>query len=165
MNLPKHMMDAIRELVDLIGSDEIQEIEVEQGPWGRSKIRIVRMGAVPPVVHTVSSGGAPVQAPPVHQASEHKPAEPPSADASDDQYHTLRSPMVGMFYRAPNPEAPVYVEEGDEVAMGQTMCIIEAMKIMNEIEADVKGRVVRVLVENATPVEYNTPLFLIEPRT
>ena len=84
---------------------------------------------------------------------------------SDDnsRYHTVKSPMVGMFYISPNPEAPSYVQEGDAVTEGQILCIIEAMKIMNEIEADVKGRVVRSLVENATPVEYNTPLFLIDP--
>ena len=78
--------------------------------------------------------------------------------------HTLRSPMVGMFYQSPSPDAPPYVTEGDEVTRGQTLCIIEAMKIMNEIESDVDGRVVRVLVDNASPVEYNTPLFLIEPQ-
>ena len=72
--------------------------------------------------------------------------------------------MVGMFYQSPNPEAPPYATEGDEVTRGQTLCIIEAMKIMNEIECDVNGRVVRVLVENAAPVEYNTPLFLIDPQ-
>ena len=71
--------------------------------------------------------------------------------------------MVGMFYRSPSPDSPPFVEEGDVVSEGQTLCIIEAMKIMNEIEADVKGRVVRVLIENAKPVEYNTPLFLLEP--
>jgi len=69
-----------------------------------------------------------------------------------------------MLYLSPNPEAPSYVQEGDAVTEGQTLCIIEAMKIMNEIEAGVKGRVVRALVENATPVEYNTPLFLIDPQ-
>ena len=68
-----------------------------------------------------------------------------------------------MFYRAPNPDAPAYVEEGDVVTPGQTVCVIEAMKIMNEIEADIKGRVVRILVDNGNPVEYNTPLFLMEP--
>ena len=72
--------------------------------------------------------------------------------------------MVGMFYRSPNPDSPPYIEEGDTVSNGQTVCIIEAMKIMNEIESDANGRVVQVLVENATPVEYNTPLFLVDPQ-
>jgi acetyl-CoA carboxylase biotin carboxyl carrier protein len=71
--------------------------------------------------------------------------------------------MVGMFYRSSSPDAPPYAEEDDVVSAGQTVCIIEAMKIMNEIEADIKGRVVRILAENGKPVEYNTPLFLLEP--
>ena len=72
--------------------------------------------------------------------------------------------MVGMFYQSPSPDAPPYVAAGDAVTKGQTLCIIEAMKIMNEIESDVSGQVVRVLVDNASPVEYNTPLFLIDPQ-
>lgn len=75
----------------------------------------------------------------------------------------IRSPMVGTFYRSPAPDADPFVKEGDIVTIGQTVCIIEAMKIMNEIEAEVGGRVTRVLVDNGNPVEYNTPLFVVEP--
>ena len=158
MNLSKELMNAVRELVGVIGEDEVQEIEIEQSAWGKSKIRISRVGAQAPVVQAVPQV-MPTQAaaPQPVAAAESVPAQEASEADDESGYHTLKSPMVGMFYRSPNPEAPAYVQDGDAVDEGQTLCIIEAMKIMNEIEADVKGRVVRVLVENATPVEYNTP--------
>ncbi|GBD89327.1 biotin carboxyl carrier protein of acetyl-CoA carboxylase [bacterium BMS3Abin04] len=76
--------------------------------------------------------------------------------------HEIRSPIVGTFYRAPAPDADTYVQVGDRLSEGSVLCIVEAMKLMNEIESDVSGKVVKILVENATPVEYNQPLFLIE---
>lgn len=161
MKLSKVMMDSVRELMGFIGEDEVQEIEIELGLWGRGKIRISRTGSqvVQAVPQGMTSFVSPAPQPPVESGSASDPVE------LDDNshYHTVRSPMVGMFYISPHPEAPSYVQEGDGVTEGQTLCIIEAMKIMNEIEADVKGRVVRSFVENATPVEYNTPLFLIDP--
>ena len=163
MKITKELMDAVRELVNLIGEDEVHEIEIERGPWGQGKIRISRESSqiVQSVPQVVSAPSAPISQP----ITEESEPDSASSDTDDDsRYHTLKSPMVGMFYRSPNPEAPAYVQDGDAVTEGQTVCIIEAMKIMNEIEADVKGRVVRVLVENATPVEYNTPLFLIDPQ-
>lgn len=166
MKLSKEMMDAVRELVGIIGEDEVQEIEIERGPWGRGKIRISRKGSDMSVVQAVPQmvSQTPMAAPANPVSAE--PTTPGEAvEAEDDgKYHTLKSPMVGMFYRSPNPESPPYVQDGDAVNDGQTVCIIEAMKIMNEIESDMKGRVVKVLVENATPVEYNTPLFLIDPQ-
>jgi len=163
VKITKELMDAVRELVNLIGEDEVHEIEIERGPWGQGKIRISRESSqiVQSVPQVVSAPSAPISQP----ITEESEPDSASSDTDDDsRYHTLKSPMVGMFYRSPNPEAPAYVQDGDAVTEGQTVCIIEAMKIMNEIEADVKGRVVRVLVENATPVEYNTPLFLIDPQ-
>jgi oxaloacetate decarboxylase alpha subunit len=85
------------------------------------------------------------------------------AEGEDDNYTTIVAPMVGTFYRAPSPDAPPYVNVGDEVEVGQPLCIIEAMKLMNEIESEVKGRIIEILVENAQPVEYGQPLFIIEP--
>jgi len=82
---------------------------------------------------------------------------PPSANV-----YEVRSPMVGTFYRAPSPDAESYVEVGDSVSIGQTMCIVEAMKLMNEIESETSGKIVKILVENAQPVEYNQTLFLVE---
>ncbi len=159
MKIPKQVIASAKELIDLIGVDDVQEVEIERKLFGRGRIRIVRASQQAPIVQTLAappaSASAPVDVP------ETQVEDATSED--DGHYHTLRSPMVGMFYQSPNPEAPPYATEGDEVARGQTLCIIEAMKIMNEIECDVNGRVVRVLVENAAPVEYNTPLFLIDP--
>ena len=160
MKISKQVMASAKELIDLIGADDVQEVEIERKLFGRGRIRIVRASQQAPIVQTLAAPPASASAP--VDASETRVED---AIAKDDaRYHTLRSPMVGMFYQSPNPEAPPYATEGDEVARGQTLCIIEAMKIMNEIECDVNGRVVRVLVENAAPVEYNTPLFLIDPQ-
>ena len=150
MKISKQVMARVKELIDLIGADDVQEVEIERKFFGRGRIRVVRATEQVPIVQTLAAPA---------------PAETQEPQAEDDgRYHTLRSPMVGMFYQSPSPDAPPYVTEGDEVTHGQTLCIIEAMKIMNEIESDVDGRVVRVLVDNASPVEYNTPLFLIEPQ-
>ncbi len=158
MKISKQIIASAKELIDLIGADDVEEVEIERKLFGRGRIRIVRASQQAPIVQTLAappaSASAPVDVPKTEDA----------ISEDDGRYHTLRSPMVGMFYQSPNPEAPPYAAEGDEVARGQTLCIIEAMKIMNEIECDVNGRVVRVLVENAAPVEYNTPLFLIDPQ-
>ncbi|MCZ6634062.1 MAG: acetyl-CoA carboxylase biotin carboxyl carrier protein [bacterium] len=151
MKFSKQFWDMLQELVSLLGGqDQIQEIEIERRFWG-GKIRITKAGKDPVVSASLTE--------PLPSS---ETTEPVGLEA-DDRYHPVQSPMVGMFYRAPSPDAPAYVEEGDVVSPGQTLCIIEAMKIMNEIESDVKGRVVRVLIENESPVEYNTPLFLLEP--
>ena len=80
-----------------------------------------------------------------------------------DNYITIKSPMIGTFYRSSNPESPFFVNVGDEIKTGQTVCIIEAMKLFNEIESEISGKIIKVLVENSTPVEYDQPLFLVEP--
>ena len=159
MKVSSQLMEVLRDLIELVGADEVQEIEIERRFFGRGRIRIVRVGQQVPIAQTLAV--------PAVAAAESAPTEERAAKATDDessQYYTLKSPMVGMFYQSPNPEAPPYIQAGDDVSVGQTTCIIEAMKIMNEIESDVQGRVVRVLVENASPVEYNTPLFLIDPQ-
>jgi acetyl-CoA carboxylase biotin carboxyl carrier protein len=144
----------LKKLIDLVQESGIGEIEITEG---EEKVRITRQPAAAPFVmhgmHPMSMGGAPA-APAAAVAA---PAAPP-----EPKGHELKSPMVGTFYRAPSPGAPAFVEVGQSVSKGQTLCIIEAMKLLNEIESDVSGTVKAILVENGQPVEYGQPLFLIE---
>jgi acetyl-CoA carboxylase biotin carboxyl carrier protein len=141
--------EEIRELVRIASEADITELEVEAGHL-RVAIRKAPRGAGP---QPVASAPAPV--PPA--------AAPLSPDAPSPHWVPVTAPMVGTFYRAPGPDQPPFVQEGDRVEVGQTLCIIEAMKMFNEIPAEVSGRVVRVLAENGAPVEYGQPLFLIDP--
>ncbi len=147
-------LDELRRLIDLVQQTGIGELELTTG--GRT-VRVaaqVGTGAVATMTAAVSGpAGAPA------------PAGPPSAagPAATGDALAIISPMVGTFYRAPAPDADPYIEVGDQVTVGQTVCIVEAMKLMNEIESEVKGRVVKILVENAQPVEYGQRLFLVEP--
>ena len=112
---------------------------------------------------------APVQhviaAPAPQQAGEAAPAAPKAAAPSESNANhiTIKSPMIGTFYRSPSPDKPVFVNVGDEIKKGATLCIIEAMKLFNEIESEVKGTIVKVLVDDASPVEFDQPLFLVQP--
>src|SRR5690242_12745812 len=146
----------LKKLIDLVQESGIGEIEITEG---EEKVRISRqMSASAPVIMATPSlqpypgAGAPGAA--AAPAAAPAPAEP--------QGHQLKSPMVGTFYRAPSPGSPSFVEVGQSVTKGQTLCIIEAMKLLNEIESDVAGTVKAILVENGQPVEYGQPLFLIE---
>jgi acetyl-CoA carboxylase biotin carboxyl carrier protein len=142
----------LRRLIQLVQRTGIGELELAAG--GRS-VRIsatARGGAV--------AIAAPAVAPPP-AAAESAPAAPPPS--TTDHLKAITSPMVGTFYRAPAPDADAFVEAGDQIEVGQTVCIVEAMKLMNEIEAEFRGRVVKVLVENAQPVEFGQKLFLVEP--
>jgi len=146
----------LKKLIDLVQESGIGEIEITEG---EEKVRISREGpGAPPLIMAAPALPMPVAAPAGAPAAEApKPAEP-AAPAG----HTLKSPMVGTFYRAPSPGAPAFVEVGQSVSKGQTLCIIEAMKLLNEIESDVSGAIKAILVENGQPVEYGQPLFLIE---
>jgi len=141
--------EEIRELVRIASEADITELEVEAGHL-RVAIRKAPRGAGPQPV-----APAPAPVPPA--------AAPPSPDAPSPHWVPVTAPMVGTFYRAPGPDQPPFVQEGDRVEVGQTLCIIEAMKMFNEVPAEVSGRVVRVLAENGAPVEYGQPLFLIDP--
>ena len=151
----------LRALLKLVEVSDIEELEIErQG----QRVRIRRRGgnALPMAVATPSP--APLPPPPAPPALQPAPAAAPAPPpARAENLVTIESPMVGTFYRAPAPDAEPYVKEGQVVEKGSVLCIIEAMKLMNEIEAEVKGRIVSVLVENAQPVEYGQPLFLVEP--
>ncbi len=142
----------IRQLIRLVQRTGIGELEIQSGD------RTVRIAAHAGSAVTV---GVPAVAGP--PAAPERASAPAAAPAPAENLAAITSPMVGTFYRAPAPDADPYVETGDTVEMGQTVCIIEAMKLMNEIESEVKGRIVKILVENAQPVEFGQKLFLVEP--
>jgi len=139
----------IRELVEIMREEELAEIEVRRL---FSSIRVRRPGGEP--MMTVAAPATPASA----ESADHREGE----GASSPSLVPIKSPMVGTFYRSPAPDADPYVEENSSIDVGQTVCIVEAMKLMNEIESDVKGRVAQILVENAQPVEYGQVLFLVE---
>lgn len=150
----------LKKLIDLVEESGIAEIEVTEG---EEKVRITRSVAAP-AVQTVYAPAAPVQAAPVAAAPvpSAAPAAPAPAPAARDLSSAQKSPMVGTFYRSASPSAPAFVEVGQTVKAGDTLCIIEAMKLMNEIEAEKSGVVKEILVENGQPVEFGEPLFIIE---
>ncbi len=144
----------IRRLIKIVEETGINEIEVTK--WWGHKVRIVKNGGMQ-VVTTPGISAAP------SAARETSPvSEPPAEEKTETPYNIISSPMVGTFYRAPAPDEAPFVSVGDVVREGQTLCIIEAMKVMNEIEAEVSGTIVEILVENAEPVEFNRPLFYID---
>ena len=148
----------LKKLIDLVEESGIAEIEVTEG---EEKVRITRTtaAAAPVYAAPVPAAAAPVAAP---VAAAPAAAAPAAAPAARDLSNAQKSPMVGTFYRAPGPNAAAFVEVGQQVKAGDTLCIIEAMKLMNEIEAEKSGVVKEILVENGTPVEYGEPLFIIE---
>ncbi|HHX2534037.1 TPA: acetyl-CoA carboxylase biotin carboxyl carrier protein [Neisseria subflava] len=146
----------LKKLIDLVEESGIAEIEVTEG---EEKVRITRTTAATAPIYAAPApaAAAPVAAPVAPAA-----AAPATAPAARDLSNAQKSPMVGTFYRAPGPNAAAFVEVGQQVKAGDTLCIIEAMKLMNEIEAEKSGVVKEILVENGTPVEYGEPLFIIE---
>ncbi len=145
--------DKLRKLLALFHDSDIEELEVQHSFWHGTRIRLTRSRAPSPVAPAASMAStAPTE-----------PTAPAPAEKTDDGLHEVLSPMVGTFYRAASPEADPFVREGDRIESGQTLCIIEAMKIMNEIPAGVQGEVVDILVGDAQPVEYNQALFKIRP--
>ncbi|GEO09839.1 acetyl-CoA carboxylase biotin carboxyl carrier protein [Segetibacter aerophilus] len=160
----------IQELIKIVNRSTIGELSIEEGDF---KITIKQKEEPVPVYTS-----APTQnfqpAPPPAQLS--APTQTPSSPAGNgstggqeaatkqaDNLVTIKSPMIGTFYRSAGPDKPAFVNIGDEVTVGKTVCIIEAMKLFNEIESEIKGTIVKVLVEDASPVEYDQPLFLVEP--
>ncbi len=163
-------VDEIRKLIRLLEESDLHEIEVAR--WWGGRVRLTKntprpaagtngggsagrdlMVSAPQAPAAVSSAAPPVPA----------PMQAPAVSAPDANLVAIKSPMVGTFYRSPAPDAAPYVEAGQVVEVGQTVCIVEAMKLMNEIESDVRGRVVAVKVENKQPIEYGQVLFLIDP--
>lgn len=146
----------LKKLIDLVEESGIAEIEVTEG---EEKVRITRTTAAAAPVYAAP---APAAAAPVAAPAAPAAAAPAATPAARDLSNAQKSPMVGTFYRAPGPNAAAFVEVGQQVKVGDTLCIIEAMKLMNEIEAEKSGVVKEILVENGTPVEYGEPLFIIE---
>ena len=138
----------IRDLIQVMKDEDLAEIEVRRPFW---TVRVRRPGT------DLTMSAAPAVPQPIPAAAAREPEPAPTANLLP-----IKSPMVGTFYRSPAPDADPYVEEHSTVEVGQTVCIVEAMKLMNEIESDVKGRIARILVENAQPVEYGQVLFLVE---
>ena len=146
----------LKTLIDLVAESGIAELEITEG---EGKVRIVKFSqAVQPVAYAAPAAYAPPPAP-VGEGAPAMPAVAPAAPVV--QGHTVKAPMVGTFYRASNPAAPAFVEVGQTVKEGEPLCIIEAMKLLNEIEADKSGVIKEILVQNGEPVEYGQPLFVI----
>lgn len=153
----------IQDLIRFVSKSGVNEVSIEQNEF---KITIKTNQA--PTFVTANVPVAPVQqaaAPTQVSAPETAPAAAPAAPSVTDtsNYITIKSPMIGTFYRSASPEKPMFVNVGDEISAGSVICIIEAMKLFNEIESEVSGRIVKILVDNASPVEYDQPLFLVEP--
>jgi len=150
----------IQELIKFVSRSGVNEVAIEQENF---KITI-KTNQAP--VYVNAAVPAPVAAQPAPQAAapavEIKGAASPEAE-DNSKYITIKSPMIGTFYRSSSPDKPSFVNVGDEFSTGKVICIIEAMKLFNEIESEVSGRIVKVLVDNASPVEYDQPLFLVEP--
>ncbi len=148
-------LNLIKRLVKIVNSSDITDLEVQEDGL---KVKISKkIRGIQAVTHPH------LQPVPVHEAVKAQPeAVPAEPESIAENYHEIRSPIVGTFYRAPAPDADPYVQIGDIVSPGTVLCIVEAMKLMNEIESDVSGKVVKILVENGKPVEYNQPLFLIQ---
>ena len=143
----------LKKLIDLVQESGIAELEITEG---EEKVKIVKGGTV-----SLMTTAAPAAVPAPAAALEAKPAATPPAEPAGQEGHVVKAPMVGTFYRSPSPDAKPFVEVGQSVKEGDTICIIEAMKLMNEIEADASGVVKAVLVENGQPVEYGQPLFIL----
>ncbi len=153
----------IQQLIDFISQSGLDEVNIETTDL---KINVKRYGsgapAAPAPIQLTQAPAAPVLPPAVTPPA--APVAPTVASKPDTSNQVIiKSPMIGTFYRSSGPETPSFVEVGDTVSEGKVVCIIEAMKLFNEIESEVSGRIVKVLVENATPVEYDQPLFVVEP--
>lgn len=148
----------IQRLLDYIAKSPLAEVSIETEGL---KVSVKKNSAVAPTV-TVAAAPAPVAAAPVAAAPAAAPAVAVEAPTADNLY-TVKSPMIGTFYRAAGPDKENFVEVGSEIAPGKTLCMIEAMKLFNDIDSEVSGKIVKILVDNASPVEFDQPLFLVQP--
>jgi acetyl-CoA carboxylase biotin carboxyl carrier protein len=152
-------LNLIKKLIKIVDTSGITDLEIEEEGL---RVRIAKKVRLFPSTHTQPSHFQPAQIEAVSQVHE---GDEKTAGTSEkvENLHEIRSPIVGTFYRAPAPDADNYVQVGDSISEGSVLCIVEAMKLMNEIESDISGKIIKILVENGKPVEYNQPLFLIQP--
>ncbi|MDW3209164.1 MAG: acetyl-CoA carboxylase biotin carboxyl carrier protein [Reichenbachiella sp.] len=153
----------IKELIDFLSNSGLEEVKIETEEF---KVNIKRSNETQVIERAVAAPApaAPVAAAPAPAApTAAAPAAPAAESAPAGNYVEIKSPMIGTFYRSSNPESPAFVNVGDKVSAGSTVCIVEAMKLFNEIESEVSGTIVKVLVDDSQPVEYDQPLFLVDP--
>jgi len=158
-------LNQIQDLIKFVAKSGVSEVEIEQKDF-KITIKTARKEKEVQVVTAPAPAYAPPAPAPAAPAAAPAPAAAapaPPATTQEDRYITIKSPMIGTFYRAAGPGKPPFVNVGDEIKPGQTICIIEAMKLFNEIESEVSGKIVKVLVDDAKPVEYDQPLFLVDP--
>ncbi|MBB4807638.1 acetyl-CoA carboxylase biotin carboxyl carrier protein [Chryseobacterium defluvii] len=155
----------IQNLIKFVSKAEVSEVKYKtkdfeitiKTPLAGSEVTY----AQPPVYHTAPQQvAAPAQTAP---AAASAPVEKTEAASDDSKYVAIKSPMIGTFYRKPSPDKDVFINVGDEVSAGKVVCVIEAMKLFNQIESEISGKIVKILVDDATPVEYDQPLFLVDP--
>ena len=154
-------INLIKKLVKIFNTSGITDLEIEEEGFKikiANKVRNTQGTVIPQAAVQPST----IISPAPSTLTNETPSEEKIIESTNN-YHEVKSPIVGTFYRAPAPDADAYVQIGDSVAVGTVLCIVEAMKLMNEIESDTDGKIVKVLVENGKPVEYNQPLFLIQP--
>ena len=155
----------IQDLIRFVAKSGVNEVAIEQNDFkitiktNQAPTYVTANVPTEPVQYVAPAPAAPAAIAPAAEAP--AAAAAPAADTS--KYITIKSPMIGTFYRSSSPDKPLFVNVGDEIKNGDVLCIIEAMKLFNEIESEVSGRIVKVLVDNASPVEYDQPLFLVEP--
>lgn len=150
----------IQELIDFISKSGLEEVNIETEEF---KIKVRKSPKVEAKYIETPSAPAVSGAPVTPQAETAPSTSTPPPTADESKYVTIKSPMIGTFYRSSSPEADPFVKEGDKISVGQAVCIVEAMKLFNEIESEVSGKIVKVLLDNASPVEYDQPLFLVDP--
>lgn len=160
----------IQELIDFISKSGLDEVNIETEEF---KIKVKKNSEVKTKISRPAKGSFPSTSSELSEAEisnknaqeeivKQKAAAAVSA-SEEAKYKTVTSPMIGTFYRSSNPEAPAFINVGDKITAGQTVCIVEAMKLFNEIESEISGTVIKILAENASPVEYDQPLFLVDP--
>jgi acetyl-CoA carboxylase biotin carboxyl carrier protein len=153
-------LEEIKDLIKLVSKSGLGKVEIEREGF---RISIKGSQSEPIMYQAAPMVAAPVAAAPAPVAPSAAPASTETNNSDDSKYITVKSPMIGTFYRTPGPDKDAFVNVGDTILSGDKVCIIEAMKTFNEIEAEISGKIVKVLVDNASPVDYDQPLFLVDP--